>query len=256
MAPSPPLLVMEGIEKSFPGVKALDGVSLQLHAGEVLALVGENGAGKSTLIKVLSGAHRPDAGRLLLGGEPLVVASPADAQRAGIAVIYQEFNLVPTLTARENIFLGQERTVAGFLRRRREQRAALDLFSRMGVEIDPEAEVIVWSDMLDPNHNAGAREGRYYYMVDGSFEGSWKHVPKPLVIACWWYKMRDKSLAFFSRRGFQTIGASYYDANDLRNPKGWLVSLDATPGAIGIMYTTWLNKYKLLAAFGDLVSRK
>jgi len=139
VAQSPPLLVMEGIEKSFPGVKALDGVSLQLHAGEVLALVGENGAGKSTLIKVLSGAHRPDAGRLLLGGEPLVVASPADAQRAGIAVIYQEFNLVPTLTARENIFLGQERTVAGFLRRRRERRAALELFSRMGVEIDPEA---------------------------------------------------------------------------------------------------------------------
>ena len=139
MAQSPPLLVMEGIEKSFPGVKALDGVSLQLHAGEVLALVGENGAGKSTLIKVLSGAHRPDAGRLLLEGEPLVVACPADAQRAGIAVIYQEFNLVPTLTARENIFLGQERTVAGFLRRRRERRAALELFSRMGVEIDPEA---------------------------------------------------------------------------------------------------------------------
>ncbi len=130
---------MEGIEKSFPGVKALEGVSLELRAGEVLALVGENGAGKSTLIKVLSGAHRPDAGRLLLEGEPLVVASPADAQRAGIAVIYQEFNLVPTLTARENIFLGQERTVGGFLRRRRERRAALDLFSRMGVEIDPEA---------------------------------------------------------------------------------------------------------------------
>jgi len=123
-------------------------------------------------------------------------------------------------------------------------------------DADPDAQVFSWSDMLDPNHNAGAREGRYYYMVDGSFEGSWKHVPKPLVIACWWYKMRDKSLAFFSRRGFQTIGASYYDANDLRNPKGWLVSLDATPGAIGIMYTTWLNKYKLLAAFGDLVSRK
>jgi len=139
VAQSPPLLVMEGIEKSFPGVKALDGVSLELRAGEVLALVGENGAGKSTLIKVLSGAHRPDSGRLLLGGEPLVVASPADAQRAGIAVIYQEFNLVPTLTARENIFLGQERTVGGFLRRRRERRAALDLFSRMGVEIDPEA---------------------------------------------------------------------------------------------------------------------
>lgn len=138
MADHPPLLTMEGIEKSFPGVKALDEVSLELHAGEVLALVGENGAGKSTLIKVLSGAHRPDAGRLLLDGQPLVVATPADAQRAGIAVIYQEFNLVPTLSARENIFLGQEDAVGGFLRRRREHRAAVELFARMGVEIDPE----------------------------------------------------------------------------------------------------------------------
>ncbi len=139
MAHSPPLLVMEGIEKSFPGVKALDGVSLEVRAGEVLALVGENGAGKSTLIKVLSGAHRPDAGRLLLDGKPLVVSSPADAQRAGIAVIYQEFNLVPTLSARENIFLGQEETVGGFIQRGRERRAAMALFARMGVEIEPEA---------------------------------------------------------------------------------------------------------------------
>ncbi|MBM3815047.1 MAG: hypothetical protein FJW20_25790 [Acidimicrobiia bacterium] len=68
--------------------------------------------------------------------------------------------------------------------------------------------------------------------------------------------MRNESLAHFSRLGFQTLGASYYDADDLENPKDWLASLDATPGALGIMYTTWQNKYELLAGFGDLVSAR
>lgn len=122
--------------------------------------------------------------------------------------------------------------------------------------VNPQAEVFVWSDQLDPNHNAGTRTGSYYYLVDGLFGGSWNHVPRDLVIACWWHKMRNSSLAHFSGLGFKTIGASYYDADDLQNPKDWLESLDATPGAIGIMYTTWLNKYKLLAGFGDLVSNR
>lgn len=122
-------------------------------------------------------------------------------------------------------------------------------------EANRDAQVLVWSDQLDPNHNAGERTGRYYYLVDGSFSGSWNHIPKDLVIACWWHRMRDKSLAHFSGLGFKTLGASYYDADDLQNPKDWLVSLDATPGALGIMYTTWQNKYELLDAFGDLVSR-
>ncbi len=120
----------------------------------------------------------------------------------------------------------------------------------------PDAEVFVWSDMLDPNHNAGTRRGPYYYMVDGSFYGSWNFIPKELIIACWWYGGRDPCLTHFSRLGFKTFGAAYYDADDLENPKGWLRSLDATPGAVGIMYTTWRNKYKLLGAFGDLVSRR
>ncbi len=120
----------------------------------------------------------------------------------------------------------------------------------------PDAEVFVWSDMLDPNHNAGMRTGKYYYMVDGSFYGSWNFIPKELIIACWWYRGRDPCLAHFSRLGFKTFGAAYYDADDLENPKGWLRSLDATPGAVGIMYTTWRNKYKLLGAFGDLVSQR
>src|SRR6266446_4901939 len=97
-----PLLEMRGIEKSFPGVQALRGVDLELRAGEVLALLGENGAGKSTLIKILSGAHRPDAGHITIDGVGVTISNPLDAKRLGIAVIYQEFNLVPALSAREN----------------------------------------------------------------------------------------------------------------------------------------------------------
>ena len=112
------LLLMEGIEKSFPGVKALKGVHLDLLPGEVHAVVGENGAGKSTLIKVLAGVHRPDAGTIRIGGEPVQFHAPLEAQQAGIAVIYQEFNLIPALTVRENILLGHEQTRRGFFSRK------------------------------------------------------------------------------------------------------------------------------------------
>jgi len=119
-------------------------------------------------------------------------------------------------------------------------------------DVNPRAQVFVWSDMFDPNHNAR----KEYYLIDGSFEGTWKYLPKGLVIACWYYEKRDPSLAFFSKLGYQTLAGAYYDADNLDNPKGWLQSLDRTPGAIGIMYTTWENKYKLLPAFGDLVSKR
>jgi ribose transport system ATP-binding protein len=136
-----PLLAMEGIDKSFPGVKALRGARLNLSGGEVLALMGENGAGKSTLIKVLAGAHQPDAGTIYLNGQPIRFHSPRAAQHAGVAVIYQEFNLVPALTARENIFLGREKRIGPFISSRREHTSAAELFDRMQVGIDPEAMI-------------------------------------------------------------------------------------------------------------------
>ena len=118
--------------------------------------------------------------------------------------------------------------------------------------IDPEIEVLVWSDMLDPNHNAH----NDYYGVVGDFAGSWEHVPKDIVMACWYHKIRNESLAFFSKLGFRTLGAGYYDSDDLTGVREWHESLTKTPNAVGIMFTSWRRKYGLLADFGDFVSRQ
>ena len=129
-----PLLSMRCIEKSFPGVRALDGVDLTLHPGEILALLGENGAGKSTLIKMLGGAHAPDAGTIEIEGRRVDISSPAAASAAGIGVIYQEFNLVPGLTAWENIFLGREERL-GFVAKGTERQRAAELFAWCSVSL-------------------------------------------------------------------------------------------------------------------------
>jgi hypothetical protein len=123
---------------------------------------------------------------------------------------------------------------------------------RMIRAANPKSKIYTWSDMFDPNHNAREK----YYLIDGSFRDTWNYIPKDLVIACWYYEKRDLSLDFFSKLHYPTLAGAYYDADDLANPKGWLESLDHTPGAVGIMYTTWENKYQLLPAFGDLVSRR
>ncbi|WP_406302074.1 sugar ABC transporter ATP-binding protein [Streptomyces sp. NBC_00885] len=139
MAPEPPLLTMSGITKSFPGVRALDGVDLEVQAGEVHCLLGQNGAGKSTLIKVLAGAHQPDGGEITWRGEAVSLRSPIAAMRLGIATIYQELDLVEGLSVAENVFLGHEPTSAGFVVRGKEARSATAaILKRLGhPEIDP-----------------------------------------------------------------------------------------------------------------------
>jgi ribose transport system ATP-binding protein len=112
-APGRVLLEMKGIGKTFPGVKALEGVHLSIREGQVHALLGENGAGKSTLIKILSGAYTRDEGEIYFDGELVDVRTPADAERLGISTIYQEFNLAPNMTIAENIFLGHLPTKGG-----------------------------------------------------------------------------------------------------------------------------------------------
>jgi rhamnose transport system ATP-binding protein len=102
----PPVLALADVSKSFPGVRALKSVRFDMQAGEVHALLGENGAGKSTLIKIISGVHRPDLGSIRIDGREVAFASPLEAQRAGIATIYQELLLFPELTVAENIFMG------------------------------------------------------------------------------------------------------------------------------------------------------
>jgi ABC-type sugar transport system ATPase subunit len=127
---------MRGIVKSFPGVKALRGVDLELYTGEVLALLGENGAGKSTLMRILGGAHMADEGVILINGKETPFRSPQDSGAAGIAVIYQEFNLVPGLTAVENIFLGRESTRGGLVDQHSENKKAAKIFRQLGAEFD------------------------------------------------------------------------------------------------------------------------
>ncbi|ANK77359.1 sugar ABC transporter ATP-binding protein (plasmid) [Ensifer adhaerens] len=126
-----PAIEMRGIAKSFPGVKALKNVSFSAHCGEVHALAGENGAGKSTLMKILSGIYRPDAGAVVVNGEERHFTHPLAAIRAGIAVIYQEFSLLPERTVAQNIFLGREPTRRGLIDHRAmndEARRVLALF--------------------------------------------------------------------------------------------------------------------------------
>jgi ribose transport system ATP-binding protein len=131
-----------GASKSFPGVKALDDVHLDLGHGEVLALVGENGAGKSTLMKLLSGVYTPDRGEFYLDGEQLTITGPKQAQELGISIIHQEFNLMPDLTIAQNIFIGREPRTAGlFLSDRTLNRQTQQLFDRLGLALDP-AELV------------------------------------------------------------------------------------------------------------------
>jgi len=136
------LLTVSGVVKEFPGVRALDGVDLEVEAGEVHCLLGQNGAGKSTLIKVLSGAHTANSGEIRWKGEHVAFPTPVAALRAGLATIYQELDLVDGLSVAENVFLGHEPSALGFSRRGEMNEAAAALLKRLGHEdIRPAREV-------------------------------------------------------------------------------------------------------------------
>src|SRR5688572_1929577 len=131
------VLEMRGIRKAFPGVVALDGVDLTLHAGEVHMLLGENGAGKSTLMKILSGAYRKDVGEIRINGSAVDIQGPRDALALGIRVIYQELNLVPQLSVAENIFLGDVPTRGpGFIDWRALTEATTRLLAELGLDLE------------------------------------------------------------------------------------------------------------------------
>ena len=136
-----PLLEVQGISKSFPGVKALQDVQFRLDAGEVLVLVGENGAGKSTLMKILSGIYQKDAGTIRIDGREVEIAGPAEAKRLGISIIHQEMNLMPDLTVAQNIFLGREPRRGPMLDEKALNRSTARLLADLGIPLDPRRRV-------------------------------------------------------------------------------------------------------------------
>ena len=135
--------VMEarGISKSFPGVKALDNVDINIHKGEVVALLGENGAGKSTLIKVLSGVYQPDEGEIYLNGNRVKFEVPLEAKLAGIGVIHQELNYVPTVSIAENIFMGNIPKKNGFVDYKKMYAESRKIMQEVGLELDPKMDM-------------------------------------------------------------------------------------------------------------------
>ncbi len=135
------LLELKNITKVFPGVKALDNVSLDVKPGEVVGIIGENGAGKSTLMKVLTGVYEPSAGEIIYEGKNVAFQSAAEAYAIGINIVFQEFNLCGNLTVMENLFLGNELTKGGFIDYRGMEKRSRDMFNMLHFNIDPKAIV-------------------------------------------------------------------------------------------------------------------
>lgn len=134
-------LHVESVSKAFGATHALRGVTLSLFAGETLVLFGENGAGKSTLVKILSGAYASDSGTIAVNGEVVQIQSPNDARKKGIATVFQEFSLAPSLSVLDNLFLGRERSRWGFLTRYQMRQEARAIFARLGIDVDLDRRV-------------------------------------------------------------------------------------------------------------------
>ena len=131
------VLEIKNIRKEFPGVVALDGVSLLLKRGEIHALVGENGAGKSTLMKILAGIYSLDQGEILFDGKPFRAKRPVDALEKGIAMVHQELDLIPEMTVEENVFAGREKTKGAVVDKKGMLSRTKELMDSLGIDINP-----------------------------------------------------------------------------------------------------------------------
>ncbi|HHU48890.1 MAG TPA: sugar ABC transporter ATP-binding protein, partial [Clostridiales bacterium] len=136
-------VVMEtfNINKSFPGVKALSDINVKIHEGEVVAILGENGAGKSTLIKILSGVYQPDSGRMELNGNPVSFSIPMEAKNAGIGVIHQELNYVPSVSIAENIFMGNMPKRFGRVDYKTMYSRSIEIMGEVGLNLNPKMPI-------------------------------------------------------------------------------------------------------------------
>ena len=141
MQQAEPILRLNGISKHYPGVKALSDLDIEFYPGEIHAIVGENGAGKSTMIKTITGAIKPTSGTIEVNGNIHSFMTPTVSRKNGIAVVYQEFTLVPVLSAAENIFFGEFNTRGLVLDRKKMSKKAAELFKKMNIQIDPNSKV-------------------------------------------------------------------------------------------------------------------
>lgn len=150
-------LEVRGVSKSFFGFPVLTGVDLEIRPGEVHGLVGENGAGKSTLMKILAGVYTRDEGKVVLGGKDVMFSHPVQAQLAGISTVFQEFNLLPDRSVAENIYLGREPRVRGFISQRKMNAATVELFHPL--ELTPLTRQRMCGHYLWRSNSRGNRQG-------------------------------------------------------------------------------------------------
>src|SRR5262249_30048246 len=198
-----PTLQMRHIRKTFSGVVALDNVSFELCKGEVHILLGENGAGKSTLMKILSGAYQKNEGQIFLNGHEIVIRNPRHAQELGISIIYQELNLVPQLSAAENIFLGREPVRwTGIIDKRMMNRKAVEILTELGLEIDvrkPVRELSIAAQQMVEVAKAISLEAKVLIMDEPTSALTEKEI-KELFIRIRQLKASGVSIVYISHR--------------------------------------------------------